>query len=158
MTAEAILYPHTYGGWPPCRGCFRQTDTAHAIDPRTDTLTLLCGPCYRALAAGQAPPLPTGKELAATWQTLARLHQNEEIDDDVAASALATLAPRLSREDGWAAFARLQHELLQLQDAEDRCAVLDVAAIGPDHTPETYVNHLHGCVDDAVRALIGGAA
>lgn len=159
MTAEAILYPHTEGGFPPCVSCFQRTDDlAMTADPRDDLVKLLCGGCSRALGAGRPVPLPTGKALVETWQRLARLHQNEEIDDEFAALALATLAPHLSREDGWAALARLQHELLELQGAEDSCAVLDSAATGPDHDPETYVNHLHGLVDDAVHALTGRAA
>lgn len=42
-----------------------------------------------------------------------------------------------------------------LQDAEDPTTVLDVDAIGADHDPETYTNHLRGLVDEAVNKLIG---
>lgn len=41
------------------------------------------------------------------------------------------------------------------QAAGDPDAVLDCEAIGTDHDPETYVNHLRGLVDDAIHALIG---
>lgn len=159
MPSGAILYPDTMGGFPPCTACFQRTsDMALAADPRDHLVKLLCGGCSRALAAGRPVPLPTGEALVETWRRLARLHQNEEIGDEVAASALETLAPHLSREDGWAALGRLQYELLQLQAAEDPDTVLDNAATGPDHNPETYVNHLRGCVDDAVHALVGSAA
>jgi hypothetical protein len=157
MTAETILYPHTEGGWPLCSGCFRhRSDTAHAIDPRTGTLDLLCGTCYRSLTAREPQPLPTGEAvLERVWHRLARLHQNREIGDEIAAGALRTLAPHLVPVDAWDAFESLQDALLRLQDAEDPSTVLDIATTGPDYDAETYCNHLHGCVDDAVNKLIG---
>jgi hypothetical protein len=159
MTAiEAILYPHTEGGWPLCSGCFRQHgDVAHAIDPRTGTLDLLCGDCYRTLAAGQTPPLPFSDELERVWRRLARLHQNHEISDEVVALAFISLAPLwMPPEQAWDAFEALKHELLELQAAEN--GEVDLNTLDPQwRDAEVYTNHLAGLVDDAVHKLIGRA-
>lgn len=157
MTAETILYPHTEGGWPLCSGCFRhRSDTAHAIDPRTGTLDLLCGDCYRALAARNSPAYPTGEDLIRTWHRLARLHQNHEISDEGMDVAFRYLPPaEMPREEVGEACEVLKDALLRLQDAEDPSTVLDIEATGPDFDAETYCNHLHGCVADAVNKLIG---
>jgi predicted Fe-S protein YdhL (DUF1289 family) len=157
MTAETILYPHTEGGWPLCRGCYRhRDDVAHAIDPRTGTLDLLCGDCYRTLAAHSPLPLPAGDERRRIWAHLARLHQNREISDDLAATALGVLAPHLLPVDAWDAFEALKHELLELQAAED--GDVDLLTLEPEwRDAETYVNHLRGLVDDAVNKLTGRA-
>jgi hypothetical protein len=155
---DRVLYPHTEGGWPLCMGCFRhRADTAHAIDPRTGTLDLLCGDCYRALAACSTLPLLSGEELAETWRRLARLHQNHEIGDVVVSAALRTLASHLVPVDAWDAFERLRHELLELQAFED--GEVDLATLEPEwQDAERYENRLHGLVRDAVNKLIGRTA
>jgi hypothetical protein len=158
MTAEPILYPHTEGGWQCCRGCFKQSDSvSHAIDPRTGTLDLFCGDCYRTLAAGEQPPRPTDAALKRTWLRLARLHQNHEIDDQDAGLALGTLATHLVPVDAWDAFELLKHELLELQKAEN--GDVDLLTLEPEwQDAERYENRLRGLVDDAVHKLIGRAS
>jgi hypothetical protein len=152
---EAILYPHTEGGWPLCMGCFRhRADTAHAIDPRTGTLDLLCGDCCRALAACSSLPLLSEEELAETWLRLARLHQNHEIGDNAVARALVTLAPGLSPEDGTCTFELLKEMLLKLQ--EIRSDMADPAAYegGLEHAEhEADADRKY-----AITKLAGGAS
>lgn len=160
MSAEPVIYPDTYGGWPLCCACFQpQQDISHALDPRTGTLSLLCGLCYRTLDAGQEVPLPAGEVLEQTWLRLARLHQNSEIGDETVDFALAALTSQwMPPQTGWQRFTDLKDALLQLQAAEDPSAVLDCAMTGPDHDPETYTNDMRGLVVEAVHKLIGRPA
>lgn len=156
--AEPILYPHTEGGWQCCRGCFKQSDSvSHAIDPRTGTLDLFCGDCYRELAGGYPPILPTDAALERTWLRLARLHQNKEISDEDMDVAFRYLPPaEMSREEAWEAFEVLKHELLELQAAEN--GEVDLLALEPKwRDAERYENRLRGLVDDAVHKLTGRA-
>lgn len=101
-------------------------------------------------AASPLPPL-TGE----AWEDIALLRQNKEIDDDVVDAALRDHAAHLSIEEGRYAVEELRDALLRLQKAEDPSTVLDVELIGPDHTPETYVNACRGFVEDATARLTG---
>lgn len=112
-----VLYPHTYGAWNGCLGCFQpRGDVAATRHPLTGELASMCGACHRAVEAGHPIALPAGKVLADTWERLARLYQNGEIHDHVIDRALATLAPGLTFEFGWSAVQQLREALLDLQE------------------------------------------
>jgi hypothetical protein len=155
MTADTILLD-SLGGTEVCRGCFAERDdVAHAVDPRTGVLDLLCRDCYRELCRpGPLPPLSIA-QLEETWPRLAGLHHNGQIGDGVVAAALHDLARHLAPEDAWEAFEALKDALGRVEVAEDPATVLDCELTGPDFTPETYLNHVRGRVGGAVHKLIG---
>jgi hypothetical protein len=165
MTAEATLYPQTYRTRIRCAACWRnQPDIAQTVDPRTDELEPLCSGCSEALHNGQAVPMPSDEERVESWLWLARQHQNHRdgeetgITDATIDLALPMLTfPNLPPQQGWARFEALKHELLELQAAED--GDVDLLTLEPEwRDAEIYVNHLRGCVDDAVNKLIGRTA
>jgi hypothetical protein len=122
----------------------------------------LCTSCDRDLRAGRTPAL-TVEQRAQAWEWLAHQHINDRagmetgVTDTVIDRALRDLAPHLTPEQGWQTVEDLVEALLTIADAEDRCTILDSATIGPDHDPETYINHWKGHRDDAVRKLTGAA-
>lgn len=95
---------------------------------------------------------PTSADLATTWRTLARLHHNRQLDDEVLDRALATLAAHLPIEDGRDAVAALQDALLKLQQLDDPgfdLATLEAAW----QDEEKYAIHLDGLAGDALARL-----
>lgn len=167
-----VLYPVVPQSiFARCLYCYQPaSDIAVCEDPRDGDLRRLCGRCYRALAAGQRITL-TEAELTEAWTWLARQHINQKaaendgapleetgVTDVVIDAALTDLALHLNPFSGRLALEDLEDALLRLQDAEDPATVLDREVTGPEFDAETYVNHLRGCVDDAVHKLIGRTA
>jgi hypothetical protein len=113
------LYPVT-PGFPRCAACYQRTpDLATSVDPRTDELAPLCGPCRKALFTGQPLTLPTGQALLDTWEWLAHAYQNGEFTEIETGQALDTLAPHLNYHERDAAFEQYREALLDLQDVRD---------------------------------------
>ena len=147
---EHPIYPHTFGGWPPCAKCFRRRDLAWTIPGPIR----ICRDCAVASAASRPVDLPAAEELTEVWQTLARLHHNREIGDDTLDAAIATLRPDLPLPEGRRAVLLLTDALLHLQAADAPSTVLGVEV--PGHDVETYVNHWRGIAGDALAELTGG--
>lgn len=148
------LYPVTYGSEPLCETCFRMRELSWTTDPCDRTrLIYVCAPCAVALANGRGLDLPTGEELAETWRTLARLHQNREIDDLIIGEALGILAWWMPPQTGWERFEALKDALLRVQEIDD--GLVDYASEAEWRDPETYEIHCHGLRDEALAALMG---
>ena len=146
---EHPLFPHTFGGWPSCTSCFRRRDLAWTVPGPVR----LCRPCAVAVAAGRYGDLPSGAELAAVWQTLARLHHNREVTTATLDATLTKLRPGLPLPAGRWAVRRLTGALLRLQAAGHPATVLEEA--GPEHG--AYANHWRAIASDALAELTGGA-
>ncbi|WP_245974818.1 hypothetical protein [Thermomonospora umbrina] len=144
--ASLSLYPDSMGGWPPCVRCFR-ADTA--LDSTTDT----CGRCHTAHAAGRPVNLPAGDELIGTWKRIARDHINGWINDELVASALATLAPHLSMPSAQEAFTEYEVALMWQQRVESPDFAPD-----PDERHDDRPTERAGVrVAEALKVLIGAS-
>jgi hypothetical protein len=125
-TVTRVLYPQTFGGWPPCSSCFTQApDLAGTLTPQG--LRLLCGGCARAIADGRPAALPSGDALAEVWQRLARWHINGEIEAELVDAAVAALASRLGPMAAKGALADLGEAMLAVQDSAAPHSRVDAA-------------------------------
>ena len=96
--------------------------------------------------------------LIASIRTTAEQLLDKEIGEDVVLIRLARWLPNRSMADVFAgAWPELLEDIETYRRADDEG--VDLAALEPEwRDEELYVQHLDGCVIDAVKRVIGGAA
>lgn len=161
QTSGRVLYPAGPGAAPVCWRCHRAaaSDLAWTTDRRVTggELANVCGPCHRAAVAGEPVDLPGAEELPELLIRWARWNVNGEASDEAVERMLAALLPGLPEDDRGIWFVNLQHALLELQDRTE--PGFELASVEPEaRDEEALIADAAAKVDEALRALIGGAA